>query len=272
MKRVKLLLLISLAAWTLLPRPSLGASFFIQNQGGTTPLFVMEGAIEVGDGDKLLALIKSNPVDTMLQKGMSLNSPGGSVSEAIKIAQIIESAAIKVRVHSGDVCASACFIIFASAPYRWASNDAEILIHRPYFEPPLRGSREYEYIVRAQQEAITDMRNYLQARSVPSALIDRMMYYPSGDAYQLTVVDIYDGMGSMSTVIEEMTLRECGLTNSNIFRRGDATQKEANEDRACISRILFSIADSWISELLGAAEYEAVRENTTERMRRAGLW
>lgn len=235
------------------------AEIFIKNSGTGVPQVALEGEIKPGDSSKLLSVIKSNPIDLIVTRGMIVNSPGGSVTEAIKIAKIIEASGMTLRVENKDTCASACFILFSSASYRWASDEASILVHRPYFISPPSSSAEYAKSVELQQKAMNEMRDFLQARSVPSSIIDKMMTYPSNQAYKITLSDIYQRIGSMSPTLEELTLRKCGLSNSNIFRRGDG-----QADIECIDSILIDIKNDYIKNLVGLEKYEVASRKAFE--------
>lgn len=231
------------------------------NKGTGAAWVVLEGEIELGDNQRLITSIKNNPADFIVTRGIAVNSPGGSVAEAIDIARTIESSGMTLRVEEGDTCASACFILFASASYRWASESAKILIHRPYFRTPPSNSEEFASAMQAQQKAIYEMRDYLQSRSVPSSLIDKMMSYPSNDAYQVTIYDIYTGLGSMSPLLEELTSRKCGLTNSNMFQRGDA-----KADIRCIDSVLIDIKNDWLKNKIGSDKFKRALSEAMETL------
>src|SRR5881628_107579 len=53
--------------------------------------------------------------------GIGLNSPGGALLEAVKIADVIRYCKIATVVPNGQTCASACFIIFAAGGEKYAS-------------------------------------------------------------------------------------------------------------------------------------------------------
>ena len=249
-----------LVATAVFSNQAISAQIFIKNKGTGIAQVALEGEIESGDSAKLLATIKENPVDLIVTRGMVVNSPGGSVTEAIKIAKIIEASGMTLRVEHQDTCASACFILFASASYRWASDDASILIHRPYFVSPPTTSAEYSRSIELQQKGMNEMREFLQARSVSSSIIDKMMTYPSNEAYKVTVEDVYKRIGPMSPTLEELTLRNCGLSNSNIFRRSN----DGSADIKCIDSVLIDIKNDYIKNLIGVEKYRAASRKAYE--------
>ena len=77
------------------------------------------GEIKAGDARDLLDLYK-NDLDT--PRHVIVNSPGGSVTEAVLIAQILRKAGLGVTVLPGGKCASACFFIFIAGIERRASG------------------------------------------------------------------------------------------------------------------------------------------------------
>ncbi len=82
----------------------------------------MEGEIKAGDYAELMKIHSLVPIHTLI-----ISSPGGSVSEAFKIAEFADQTLIRVETNSfcenhGDKpycgCASACALIWLSAPVR----------------------------------------------------------------------------------------------------------------------------------------------------------
>ncbi|KKB78979.1 hypothetical protein VW35_10565 [Devosia soli] len=65
-------------------------------------------------------------------KTVVLDSPGGSVMDALEIGALIQEKALATKVVAGNLCASSCPIIFASGAERIASPDAAIGVHQIY--------------------------------------------------------------------------------------------------------------------------------------------
>jgi hypothetical protein len=61
-----------------------------------------------------------------------LNSPGGSVDDALRMSQIIRDNEFSTRVESGDLCASSCPLIMAGGVERSAEPEAVIGVHQVY--------------------------------------------------------------------------------------------------------------------------------------------
>lgn len=65
-------------------------------------------------------------------KTVVLDSPGGSVMDALEIGALIQEKGLATKVAAGNLCASSCPIIFASGAERIASADAAIGVHQIY--------------------------------------------------------------------------------------------------------------------------------------------
>lgn len=65
-------------------------------------------------------------------KTVVLDSPGGSVMDALEIGALIQEKGLATKVAAGNLCASSCPIIFASGAERLASADAAIGVHQIY--------------------------------------------------------------------------------------------------------------------------------------------
>jgi hypothetical protein len=124
----------------------------IKNEDGSgLGKVVLEGTIVSGDYDKLLSFVDANEA-----RSIYLASPGGSVTEAIKIGRLVRALKLETIVPvqvGGDLrekltewhkltnpkanymCASACFFVFVAGVKR---RDHDLLgdpilgIHRPY--------------------------------------------------------------------------------------------------------------------------------------------
>lgn len=65
-------------------------------------------------------------------KTVVLDSPGGSVMDALEIGALIQEKGLATKVAAGHLCASSCPIIFASGAERIASADSAIGVHQIY--------------------------------------------------------------------------------------------------------------------------------------------
>lgn len=63
---------------------------------------------------------------------VSLDSPGGSVDDALAMGRLIREKGLSTKVGAGQLCASSCPIIFASGTKRLAGANSAIGVHQVY--------------------------------------------------------------------------------------------------------------------------------------------
>jgi len=141
---------------------------------------VMKVSGPIADGDKLKfgeaihrELGMATNLPSVTGSYIELDSPGGSVSEAARIAESMKMIDIPVAVGKGDQCASACFLIFASAKNKLASRFAKIGVHSA---SNLDGVETV-----GTEAATTEMARAARSLGVPSQIIGRMVTTPPGD-------------------------------------------------------------------------------------------
>ncbi len=88
---------------------------------------VLEGAIDAGAAERFAAEIdkRGDYVNTVV-----LNSPGGSVGDALAISGMIRDHGFSTFVESGGYCASSCPLILAGGIDRTVATDASVGVHR----------------------------------------------------------------------------------------------------------------------------------------------
>jgi hypothetical protein len=94
--------------------------------GNSDIVILMSGPIRRGDLDKLHAFIRNRTKDVHGLYGFALNSPGGDLLEAEAISQFIRKVNALTIVGDGDLCASACFLLFAAATTAMARDAATL--------------------------------------------------------------------------------------------------------------------------------------------------
>lgn len=145
-----------------------------------------DGQIVSGDTESLIAFLQDNirrlgNRASKISPIISLNSPGGSVVEAEKIAEMIFSANQATAVVAGHQCSSACFLIFAAGHPRQASPNAFIGVH----------SASYQQTENIGTAAITlVMARSLGKMGVPSDIIGKLVQTSPNQIYRLTVADL----------------------------------------------------------------------------------
>ncbi len=142
----------------------------------------LKGRIEAGDAQKLQDLLATSGGRQAFARSGTflLDSPGGRVSEAMKIARIVERGFSTTVVRSGAQCYSACFIVYAAGSYRIAGEAAALGVHRV----ALANGRDDSSTAAALARANDEVKNYLQRRGMPALVIDHMMRTPPHDLFQ----------------------------------------------------------------------------------------
>ncbi|MEO7221654.1 MAG: ATP-dependent Clp protease proteolytic subunit, partial [Devosia sp.] len=69
-------------------------------------------------------------------KTVALDSPGGSVVDALEIGRLIREKGFATSVAAGSLCASSCPLVFAGGKERIAAPDAAIAVHQIYAATP----------------------------------------------------------------------------------------------------------------------------------------
>lgn len=96
---------------------------------GTGGQLHLTGSFDIGSAERFAAEIaaRGEYVQTVV-----LDSPGGSVVDALAIGSLIHEKGLATQVAAGSLCASSCPIVFASGAERIASAEAAIGVHQVY--------------------------------------------------------------------------------------------------------------------------------------------
>jgi len=88
-----------------------------------------EGSIELGAADRFAEEIAARGEYV---KSVSLNSPGGSVNDALAMSTLIREKSLNTRVATKALCASSCPLVFAGGVAREAEEDAILGVHQVF--------------------------------------------------------------------------------------------------------------------------------------------
>ena len=138
----------------------------------------ISGNIAPGDIDALRASIKAANDAGKLVTSLRLNSNGGNLLEAARLADWVKSAKISTNVGQGATCASACFLIFAAGETKYANISARIGVHR---------ASKKGVVSRAGTTSMADVAKELD---VPWSIIRRMINTPPGEVEWLSLADL----------------------------------------------------------------------------------
>ncbi len=201
----------------------------------------LTGEIRQGDAERLASLMPQLEA----VKHLMINSLGGDLAEAMRLAELVKNAHIDVRVGQGGYCVSACFFVFLEGYYRSATsaNDDGTLmpqakrerragvvgIHRPYLKPKNGDIAS----PKKQEELMHQVRAYLVSKSVAQHLIDEMMARPSNEIYWLRERDL-ELIGEYNHDVEEALISKCGYKRLSVraelmVRADESWSVERNE-------------------------------------------
>lgn len=220
-------------------QPALAADFSYE-KSGDKQLILVVGKIVPGDSVAMIHAIKAATLRESAPIVLSVDSLGGDVTEALRLAEIIEKLALPVTLRGR--CVSACFFIFASGVGRF-SGKYDVGLHRPFLVSP----QQTEESLKSQKHSIVAIREYFSKKNIPSYLIDLMMSRPSTDIYWLTVGDI-ELLGNYPPEFEELFIAKCGYNRkitgmmidaeiSGNSQLGRQYWEQLDRTDACIDRI-----------------------------------
>jgi hypothetical protein len=99
---------------------------FAARRNGT---MLAEGSIDQGAGRRLVNALEASAVPV---RRLILNSPGGSLDDAIAMAKILRERGVDTEVPSGALCASSCPLVLAGGLRRFAGAKVAIGVHQFY--------------------------------------------------------------------------------------------------------------------------------------------
>lgn len=140
---------------------------------------ILRGPIISDDFERLRSFIGTLPHEDHIAV-LFVDSPGGSVFEAERFARFIAAAKMTVAVADNSQCASACFLLFAASPRRFAGTNALIGVH---------SASEDGQETLASMGVTTAMARDVAAYGVPFSIIGRMVQAAPGRMEWLTPFD-----------------------------------------------------------------------------------
>ena len=139
---------------------------------------IAEGEIEPGDAARFRDFLDGRDVSEVV-----LNSPGGSVGDALDIGRRIRDAGVATRMEPGAVCLSACPYVFAGGTKRIAPDNAMLGVHQHYFgeSTVLPAFMAVEDVQRGQGMVMA----HLDAMGVDPLLMQHSLTTPPEEIYVL---------------------------------------------------------------------------------------
>lgn len=115
---------------------------------------VASGDIGRGDARRLVRALEQAGRDRHGVKRLYLDSPGGVVVEAMKMAEVMDEVGVATIVRKGALCASACAsVLFVSGKYRTVEAGGMLAIHSCYDAVSGRAASECNAAISAHADA-----------------------------------------------------------------------------------------------------------------------
>ena len=149
------------------------------------PTVTVTGTIETGDAERFEEFLRTQTIPPEL---VYLNSPGGSVRDAIAIGRTLRGLAVETRMTGADICLSACPYILAGGALRMVEDGAMVGVHQHYFgeNVALPAFLAVEDIQRGQGEVMA----YLDEMGIDPLLMQPAMMTPPSEIYLLTAEEL----------------------------------------------------------------------------------
>ncbi|WEZ84044.1 hypothetical protein P6U16_04820 [Rhizobium sp. 32-5/1] len=140
-----------------------------------------DGAIDAGAAARFATEIEARGEYV---KTVQLNSPGGSVTDALAMSKLIREKQIGTLVAKGGLCASSCPIVLSGGATRTVEADAVVGVHQVF-----NGSRDKlspEVAMSQAQSTTADVSRHLEQMGIKSGLWLHALETPPDRLYYLT--------------------------------------------------------------------------------------
>ncbi|ASM72824.1 MULTISPECIES: hypothetical protein [Roseobacteraceae] len=165
------------------PRPSdpanpLPGRLTLTELDGAT--YRLEGTIAAKDAARIIALITTA---APAPERLVLQSPGGSVADALELGRFIREKDIATEIRADEVCYSSCPYLLAAGTTRTISETASVGVHQHYFGQStiLPASFAVEDIQRGQGEVMI----YLDGMGIDPLVMQHALTTPPDEIYIL---------------------------------------------------------------------------------------
>jgi hypothetical protein len=154
---------------------------FVDTAWDGKPTITLTGQIAPGDADRFadfLTTVVPAPVQAFL------NSPGGSVQDALAMGRQLRKLGIDTQMTASDICLSACPYLLAAGTARTVEDGALVGVHQHYFgeNTALPAFIAVDDIQRGQGEVM----EYLSEMDIDPLIMRHALVTPPNEIYLLT--------------------------------------------------------------------------------------
>jgi hypothetical protein len=226
------------------------------NQNGKLLFGILvEGDIEPGDAIRLENAVLQFDViySPHVARFVYLRSRGGDAEEAMKMGTVIRRLRLETEVptqleghsdifswvspadKSNNICASACFLIYAGGVERHGNL---LALHRPYLAKDTASKMSDLQYEAAEKHAMAEVQQYLKDMEVGDFFIDKVMSNSSQDAYHVTLweTDEYH-LSQIVPSLEEAVLARCTSVTTEEAQRVDSGKASPEERERILAKL-----------------------------------
>jgi hypothetical protein len=162
--------------------PVAGAMQVQFGTSGGLKVVVVSGQIRSGDARRLARALAEADRDRHGTKLLYLESEGGLVTEALRMAEVIQSEGVTTIVRRDALCASACAsVLFVAGKYRTVEKGGLLAIHSCYDSLTGRAASECNAAISAQADRSGVLGSTMMALQ-EAAGSDAMIIFEADDA------------------------------------------------------------------------------------------
>lgn len=163
--------------------PDMPSQLTVSTQG--TDTVILRGAIAPGDGARIIAELERIAPAIVL-----LDSPGGSVMDALTIGRSLRRLALATQINDGSICLSACPYIFVGGTQRRIDEGARLGVHQHSFGEStiLPAFLATQDIQSGQAEVLA----HLDAMGIDLRIMGPALATPANEIYILSQTELTD--------------------------------------------------------------------------------
>jgi len=171
------------------PAAALDYEFIGKHENGWPKKTRISGSIQKGDYERLIAFIRKQPTSAFIGLAfVELDSTGGNVAEAMRIASLIKLLYPSIGVVGQ--CASSCLLLWLSGASRLATSTNRVGIHRPTLPQEELTSIPLAKLEDNFKKFNETFKEFVLQQGLPMSLYERLLSTESGDIYWLSAADL----------------------------------------------------------------------------------
>lgn len=144
---------------------------------------LIQGTIQKGDYARIIQFVRHPDNYGRFARTVYLDSTGGDVVEAVKIANLLDKSYAATHVPAGARCYSACFILWMSGVTRHVSSGATLGVHRINVKV---GDTSVDQHSAYFAQIARSVENYMSGLGTPRAILDKMTTTASADIFVIS--------------------------------------------------------------------------------------